>query len=46
MTALATQIKTQMNTGKDAEQILAMGIGSSIHEVEFIMEQLRIAEGK
>lgn len=47
MTLLAKQIKYHMfSLGEDAEQILARGYGSSIHEVEFIMEQLRIAEGK
>lgn len=44
MTDLAKKIQTQMANNKDAEQIMAMGIGSSVYEVEFIMEQLRQAK--
>lgn len=41
MTNLAKKIWLATREGKDAEQILAMGIGSSVHEVEFIQEQLK-----
>lgn len=43
MTSLAKEILSQQDKGKDAEQILAMGIGDSIYQVEFIMEQIKIA---
>jgi hypothetical protein len=45
MTLLAKQIKYHMSIGEDAEQILARGYGSSVHEVGFIMEQIKIAQG-
>tara|TARA_R110000782_G_C14813465_1_gene413031 strand:+ start:1253 stop:1387 length:135 start_codon:yes stop_codon:yes gene_type:complete len=41
MTELAKKIKLQLDAGKDAEQILAIGLGDSDAEVEFIIEQLR-----
>tara|TARA_R110002012_G_scaffold253375_1_gene432423 strand:- start:528 stop:662 length:135 start_codon:yes stop_codon:yes gene_type:complete len=44
MTDLAKKIQNQMENGKDAEQIMAMGVGNSVYEVEFIMEQLRQAK--
>ena len=43
MTDLAKAINEQMEAGNDAEQILAMGIGDSVYQVEFIMEQIKIA---
>lgn len=43
MTKLAEQILTEMNNGLDAEQMLSIGIGSSIYEIEFIMEQIKVA---
>ena len=46
MTNLAKAILNEMNNNLDAEQILAKGIGSSVYEVEFIMEQIKIAHGK
>lgn len=41
MTNLARKIWILTREGKDAEQILAMNIGSSVYEVEFIQEQLK-----
>ena len=46
MTDLAKAIDAQMKAGKDAEQILAMGIGESVYQVEFIMEQIKVANSK
>lgn len=42
MTNLAKKIWNETRRGKDAEQILAMGIGDSVYEIEFIQEQLKI----
>ena len=41
MTNLAKKIWHATRMGNDAEQILAMGIGESVYEVEFIQEQLK-----
>lgn len=43
MTKLAAKINEAMTTNPNAtaEDILAMDIGSSVFEVEFIMEQIR-----
>ena len=46
MTELAKQVLNAMNNNLDAEQMLAIGIGSSVYEVEFIMEQIKIAHGQ
>lgn len=46
MTCQAKRICDYMNLGLDAEQILAKGIGRSAVEIEFIMEQIKIANGQ
>lgn len=42
MTNLAKAIWNETRNGNDAEQILAKGIGSSVYEIEFIQEQLKM----
>ena len=46
MTSLAIKILNEMNKGKNAQEIIDMGIGNSVHEVEFIMEQIKFVQGK
>lgn len=46
MTLLARKILTKLDSGLDAEQILALGIGDSINEVEFVIAQIRFVRGE
>lgn len=46
MTALARKIMWLHDSGLDAEQILAEGVGESTAEVDFIIEQIKIARSK
>ena len=46
MTYQAKRICDYMNYGLDAEQMLAKDAGSSTAEIEFIIEQIKIAHGE
>ena len=47
MTYTAKLVLAYMNQGMTAKEMFeTKGIGSSVHEVEFIMEQINIVQGK
>lgn len=45
MTELARKVMRMSDNGLDAEQILSCGVGSSVYEIEFIIEQIKVFRG-
>lgn len=45
MTDLAKRVMWLSDSGLDAEQILSHGVGDSVYEIDFIIEQIKVARG-